>query len=217
MSSAKTCFIYNLAPFFSALFGYLHFEERMTVRKWAGLLISFFGFLPIMLAPAPDEAGLLHVGPLSLAEIALLVATISSVYGWIVMQDIVRRRHFSPLLANGLSMILGGFFSVIGSLVFEAPYWQPIPLIQWWPFIGWLLAIVICTLIIFTLYAELLKKYTATFMSFSGLTGPLFAAVYDWFFFGSMVSWHFYVATFLVFVGLYLFYQEDLRQGYLVS
>jgi drug/metabolite transporter (DMT)-like permease len=215
MSAAKTCFIYNLSPFFSAFFGYLYFKERMTNRKWLGLMISFMGFIPMMMVEAPEEFGLVHIGFLSSAEIALLIATISMVYGWIVMQHLVRYTLFDTLTANGVSMIIGGLMSGVGAYFFES--WHSIPTEALVHFIGLLLLIIlISNLICYTLYASLLKTYTATFMAFSGLTGPLFAALFDWLFFGTLVTWHFYGATLVVFLGLYLFYQEDLRQGYLV-
>ncbi len=214
MSAAKTCFIYNLSPFFSAFFGYLYFDERMTHRKWLGLLVSFLGFVPMLLADSPDEFSLTHIGFLSTAEIALLVATISMVYGWIVMQRLVRYTVVDALTANGLSMIIGGLMSTVVAFFIES--WRPLAATQITPFLALLIAIIIVSNIIcYTLYTSLLRTYTATFMAFSGLTGPLFAALFDWLFFGTLVTWHFYGATLVVFAGLYLFYQEDLRQGYL--
>lgn len=215
MSAAKTCFIYNLSPFFSAFFGYIYFSERMTKRKWLGLMISFMGFIPMMMVDAPGEFALTHIGFLSSAEIALLIATISMVYGWIVMQHLVRYTLVDTLTANGISMVLGGLISTAAAYLFES--WHSIPMASLGSFILLLSAIIlISNIICYTLYASLLRTYTATFMSFSGLTGPLFAALFDWLFFGTLVTWHFYGATLVVFFGLYLFYQEDLRQGYLV-
>ncbi len=216
MSSAKTCFIYNLSPFFSALFGYLHFDERMTLKKWFGLLVSFLGFLPIFIGQSPDEITLSHLGFFSTAELSLVIATIATVYGWIVMQDVVRARHGDPVLANGLSMLLGGLLSIANSMLVET--WDPIPLIQWWPFLFLLLAIVVISNVIcYSLYTYILKSYTATLLAFSSLVGPFFAALYDWIFFETLVSWHFYFATILVFIGLYFFYQEEIRQGHMNS
>ena len=214
MSSAKTCFIYNLAPFFSAFFAYIHFSEKLTIKKWFGLLVSFLGFIPIIMSESPAEEQLSHIMFLSSAEFVLLIATVAMVYGWIIMQNIIRKKNGDIIVANGMSMIIGGIFSFVISGIFET--WHPVPVITWWPFFGWLMAIVIISNIIcYTLYAELLKTYTATFLAFTGLTGPLFAALYDWLFFGTHIVWDFYLAMMLVFVGLYFFYQEELRQGYM--
>ncbi|MGC2310584.1 MAG: DMT family transporter [Candidatus Babeliaceae bacterium] len=215
MSSSKTAFIYNLSPFFAALFAYWYFNERMTTKKWIGLIISFIGFLPIFLADAPAEKNLSHLFSFSTAELALLIATVATVYGWIVMQNVVRQKH-DPVMANGLSMLGGAVISLLHSVFVET--WHPTPVISWWPFLGWLVLIVFFSNIVcYSLYAYSLKKYTATFVTFAGLTGPLFAALFDWLFFGISVSWDFYLATALVCGGLYLFYQEEMRLGYIVK
>lgn len=215
MSSAKTSFIYNLSPFFSALFGYYYFDERMTSKKWIGLLISFIGFIPIFVMQSPQETPLHHFFIFSTAEIALLVATISLTYGWIVMQDVVRNKKFDVVLANGCSMILGGIFSGITGIFLQ----EHLPISTEWVYFSlWILLMaLLSSCICYPLYAHLLKKYTATFMTFTGLLGPLLAAFFDWAFFGYVVSSEFYLATIIVCIGLYIFYQEELRQGYLIT
>lgn len=215
MSSAKTSFIYNLSPFFSALFGYYYFNEHMTAKKWLGLIISFLGFIPVFIMQSPKEASLQHFFIFSTAELALLIATVSLTYGWIVMQDVVRNKKFDAVLANGFSMILGGILSgIVGIMIHES---YP-PAADWQPFMFWItIMALLSSCICYPLYSHLLKKYTATFMTFTGLLGPLLAAFFDWIFFGEVVSWEFYMATAIVCVGLYIFYQEELRQGYLIT
>ena len=57
MSSAKTAFIYNLAPLVSALISYVHLREKMGMRKWFGLAISFFGCIPMLRRRSVDYLG----------------------------------------------------------------------------------------------------------------------------------------------------------------
>lgn len=222
MSAAKTSFIYNLSPFFSAIFAYLHFEEKVTFKKMLGLGISFLGFIPIFKAMAPGEIDLHHLLFFSTAELSLVIAAIATVYGWIIMQDIVRKDPNNIAVAhvaNALSMIVGSFFSFGLAIFAELPYYQfhRIPLSGILYFIGLLLCISVMTVIIYGLYSHLLTIYTATFMTMIGMTGPLFSAFFDWLFFGTIVSTEFFIAIALVFFGLYLFYQEDLRLGYMLE
>ena len=56
LTAAKTCFIYSLSPFFSAIFSYLHFGEKMNTRKWLGMLIGFLG----MIFGWPKNLSVLH-------------------------------------------------------------------------------------------------------------------------------------------------------------
>ncbi len=55
LTSFKTCFIYSLSPFLSALFSYFLFSEKLTSKKWIGLVIGFLGFLPILLNQTSSE------------------------------------------------------------------------------------------------------------------------------------------------------------------
>ena len=72
--------------------------------------------------------------------------------------------------------------------------------------------IFISNILCHNLYAGLLKKYSATFMSFTSFLRPLFAALYGWAFFQEKISWHFYTSAIIVFIGLYIFYQDELRK-----
>jgi len=56
-----------------------------------------------------------------------------------------------------------------------------------------------------------------TFISFTGLTIPLFVAVYGYFFLGEVITVQLLISMVIVACGLYIFYQEELRQGYIVN
>jgi hypothetical protein len=51
----------------------------------------------------------------SLPEIALLSAATFSVYGWILIRQLVKERDISPLMINGCSMLLGGIITLLYS------------------------------------------------------------------------------------------------------
>lgn len=206
MSSAKTCFIYNLAPFFSAILAYIFFKEKVTIKKIVGLLISFIGFIPILMFAAPEEQVLPHMYFLSIAELAVILATFAGVCGWLTMQHGVRHRDFNTLNANSISMFMGGIFSIGHSFCVENITVRTSDLFS---IISWISALAIVTIACYVLYTHLLKKFSTTFLTFTGLTGPFFAALYDWLIFGTVITWHFYCATALVFIGLYLFYQDE--------
>ena len=60
----------------------------------------------------------------------------------------------------------------------------------------------------YNLYAHLLSRYSATFLSFAGFMTPLFAAALGWIFLGEMVTWHFFATMAMVLCGLYLFHEK---------
>lgn len=211
----KTAFIYNSSPFFSALIAYFIFSEHMTLHKWIGLILGFLGFLPILIAPSDTIDTTRSLGFLSLAELAIVGAAISSVIGWTTIRVLLKsRKNFSPFLVNGLSMFLGGLLCFIHALYFETqPFVNSLDIAY---FIKLILTTAIFKHVIaYNLGAYLLTKYTTTLMSFFGLTSSLFATTLGILFFNEIISVYFVVSIICVFVGLLVFYQEELRQGYI--
>lgn len=214
LPAAKACFIYNLSPFFAAFFSYLIFGERMTPKKWIGLVIGFVGFFPILLHNTKAEKLLGGISFLSWAELALLGAAIATALGWIIMRHTIRRISYPPILSNGISMLLGAVMIFPTSLLLEQ--WKPLPIYNYNQFLIYLVLIAFISNVLgYNLYAFLLRKYTATFLSLAGFMSPLFAACMGWIFLGETVSWHFFVSAVAVFCGLFIFYQEELRLGYI--
>lgn len=215
LTSFKTCFIYSLSPFLSALLSYFVFSEKMNGKKWIGLALGFVGFLPILLNQSTSEEGVQHLFFLSWAEIAVMMAATCSVCGWILLRQLVKDKGFSPLMANGGSMFIGGAMALFHSFLVED--WNPIPVTELMPFMEcslWL--IVISNFVCYNLYGKLLKRFTATFISFAGFTTPLFAALFGWYYLGEQVTLPFYISSIIVFAGLLIFNQEELKQGYAV-
>ena len=213
LTSFKTCFIYSLSPFISALLSYFTFSEKLNGKKALGLIIGFIGFTPILIAQTTDEKLTGNFLIFSWAEIAVVLAVVSSVYGWIVLRQLVKENNMSFLDANGLSMTIGGLIAIGHSYFVEN--WDPFPVTNGTIYLECTLAlVVISNLICYNLYGSLLKKYSATLISFAGLTTPLFTALFGWIFLGEIVTWPFYLSFLIVVFGLYLFDQEELKQTY---
>lgn len=211
LTSFKTCFIYSLSPFISALFSYIIFSEKMSGKKWIGLSIGFLGMLPMLLSETSLEQETGHLFVFSWAEIAVVTAASTAVYGWIILRQLVNENGLSPLLANGLSMIIGGTMSLIHSGFVEN--WNPVPVKEFMPFFlcaSWLL--IVSNLICYNLYGWLLKRFSATFMSFAGFTTAMFSALFGWAILGESLTAAFFISTAVILVGLSIFYQEELSQ-----
>jgi drug/metabolite transporter (DMT)-like permease len=214
VSSFKSAFFFNLSPFITAILAYFFLGESMTRNKWLGLTIGFIGFLPMLLRDVPTEEAV-GLFLLSTAEFFLLLAVISSCIGWITMSALLKK-GYSPYFVNGFGMLIGGVLAMLNSLRTEGVFGTPVSEI--WPFVGLTLLIIIaCNFIFYNFYGHLLHKYTATFLSFAGFTCPLFAALYGLLFLGEQITWHFIVASIIVSFALYLFYREELKQGYMLK
>ncbi len=222
LTAAKTCFIYSLSPFFAALFSYLHFGEKMNRRKWIGMMIGFLGFIPLLLTQKGADELLTSVPFLSWPELAMVGASACTAYGWIILRLIINPPNadksatpISPMMANGVSMLIGGFIALTHSFFIDS--WSPLPVAtqNLTPFVqGVLIMAIISNVLCYNLYGHLLKKFTATFLSFMGLFSPIFASLNSWIFLNEQPSLVIFLSTGIVSLGLYLIYSAELRQGY---
>jgi drug/metabolite transporter (DMT)-like permease len=204
---SKAMFMFNLAPFMSALFSYFFFNEAMSRKKWAGLMIGFIGFIPIVVSKVGQE-NISQLFFISWPEVAVLISVICHSYNWILIRKLVRDHSQSPAMINGLTMFIGGVGALITSPFFEG--FTPVKNV--FEFSKLLICVIIVSnLICHNLYAYLLKTYTATFLSFAGFLSPIFAALYGWMWLNEKITWHFYVSSVVVFIGLVLFYQDELQ------
>jgi len=206
MPSLKLCFLFNFSPFFAAFYSYIFFKERITPMQLLGLLIGFIGFIPILAFQSGDELGLAEWAYISLPELAGIASVGMHSYGWIVMRKLIKYKGYDPAMINGLSMAAGGVLALMTSLPFDGLF----PVSEPASFFSWLaLIILISNVICHNLYGYLLTKYTATFVSFAGFSGSLFAALYGWAFLGERITWHFWASAITVFTGLYIFYRHE--------
>lgn len=211
LTSSKTCLIYSLSPFAAALISYMTLGETMTKKKWLGLFIGMVGFIPILVTGSVEEESVGHFLYFSWPELAVVCAALSSVYGWILLRKLVTERQRPPVVVNGYSMVLGGIMALLNSGAVEE--WNPVPVLEAIPFLeSAVLLVIISNFICYNLYGHLLKKYSATFMSFAGFMTPLFTAFFGWLLLGEVVTWPFYVSATIIFFGLLLFYYEELQQ-----
>jgi drug/metabolite transporter (DMT)-like permease len=202
----ETCFIYNLSPFISALFSYFVFSEMLTKNQWLGLTVGFLGFMFLI----ADDFNVNDLSVFSYGYLAMLISVAASVYGWILMRQLVSDEGFSASFANGIAMVAGGVIALIHSLFTEQ--WDPVPVSDYAGFLQCsLFLIIFSNFICYNLYGYLLKQYTTTFISFAGFLTPLFSALFSWLLFGEMITWNFFMALCTVFIGLFLFSQHEIK------
>lgn len=204
----KVSFFYNFSPFLTALYAYLLFNQRLSTKQWLGLSVGLLGMLPIVISSSPAEATVGEFFYISKYELFLMLSVSFHCYSWILIQKLVRYKNYQTSIVNGICMASGGLISLINSYAFEgvAHISDPAAFCK-----GLIVMIFISNILCHNIYAGLLKKYSATFMSFTSFLSPLFAALYGWAFFQEKISWHFYLSIMIVLMGLYIFYQDELK------
>ena len=220
MSSAKTAFLYSLSPAIAALFSYFIFHEKMTIKKACGLALSLLGSIYVIFASGPSEG--CNLVAVSLPELAIFAAICSFSYGWVVIRKGIKKHALPIIFINGVGMLCGGIAALMTSYFLEDGGCLTQPLISSWfpitellPFLGYsALLILFGNIICYLLYGLLLQQYTATLVTFGELMTPSFAALYGWFFLGESISISFIISGVILFFGLLIVYNEEMRQGY---
>jgi drug/metabolite transporter (DMT)-like permease len=121
-------------------------------------------------------------------------------------------------MANGTSMLIGGLIAMGHSYLTES--WNPIPVASFHLgafFQGILIMTFISNVLGFNLYGLMLKKFTATFLSFMGLLSPIFASISSWILLNETPSPVIFISTAIVSIGAWLVYSAELRQGYILK
>lgn len=216
MTATKSCFLYNLYPFAAAFFGWLYFHESLTLKKWAGLALGFLGAIPMIFYSHTSTAIKSFSWPafpllssLPLPEIAVLIAVVFSTYGCVKIRQLVCEKNYDSIMTNGLIMVIGGVMALIHSLFIDT--WNPLPVSDLNGFLASSFGMMLVSNVIGnSAYIELLKRYSMTFLSFTAFSEPLLTAILDRLFFGTHMPKTFYFSVAIVFVGLFIFYQDEL-------
>lgn len=218
LSAAKTCFLYSLSPFLTAFFSYLHFGEKMNPRKWVGMGIGFLGIIPVLAIQTGSEDLIGGIFCFSWPELAMMGAALCSVYGWVLLRLLVKDSSISPSMANGTGMLIGGIFALVHSFLIDP--WHPTPVSgdHFPAFLqGTLIMTFISNIVCYNIYGLMLKRFTATFLSFMGLLSPVFASLMSWLFIGETPSLAIFLSTAVVGSGLWLIYSAEIKQGYILK
>lgn len=211
LMSSESALIFNLSPFAAAFFSYVWFKEKMTTKKWIGFCIGFCSIIPLVCKDACFS--FTHITARLLPIAVLIISVISSAYGWIVIRELVKNRAYSSAFVNGFSMCIGGMIALLFSWTFES--WTPSPVVSWEKFLILIGATILVANIVFSnFYTILLKHYTATLLSFSGLICPLIVTFFGWIFLGEALTLTIVLSAFCASFGIAIFYHEELIQGY---
>ena len=210
ISVGKTSLISCFYPIITAIISWGFFNEIMTNKKILGLLIGTVGFMPVLIGKESMEYISGTISIFSYAEIALFVSVTATSLSWLIAREAIKFTKLNIIVLNALSMLLGGIISLIHSYYSES--WHPIPIYNTKNFLFALIAIIISSNILsYNLHGYLLKKFTATYISFASLTSPIFASFFGWMFLGEMLDCNFWLSVFAICVGLTLYYQESIK------
>lgn len=209
VTALKSTLIFSSTPFVAAVLSYFLLKERLTIKKVLGIVIGVGGLVPVILAQTSGREAALEFSHVSLPEVVLFMAVVSGAYAWFLVKQLMDRGYSFGII-NGVTMLIGGVLSMVTAGIFEG-FAHPVKDV--FPFMGWLFLLILSANIIFyNLYGFLLQRHSITFITFAGWLCPFFATFYEWFFMSGSITWHYLVSLLLVTIGLYVFYQDELKR-----
>ncbi len=208
MISSKVCLIYSTSPFITAAIAFFILNEKLNTRKIIGIIIGLIGLIPIIYT---KDSITNIISKVSLPEISIIFAVISSALGWIYLKKIIKL-GYSFMIANGISMFFGGILILIHSFLF-GENWNNTLVKDWSNFIKITsISIIISNIICYNLFGYLLKYFSTTFMTFAGLVTPFFAVIFGKILLNENIPYYFYISILIFLTGLIIFYKEENKQ-----
>lgn len=213
MVSSKAAFIGSIDPFVTALYAYILYQERLSLKKWIGIFLGFAGALLLTTIMSPMETTLRSFMFFSLPEIAALASVAMSRLGWILVQKHLRANTFSPLDVNGIVMTGGGILAFL-----SIPLWQAMGSTESFNIASKLdlrlslllfYTIIVGNLCAYSLYTYLLKHNSSTLMSLAGFTFPIWVSFLGYFILGEPIVPVLLFSAALTTLGVVIFYYDD--------
>ncbi len=224
MPSSKMAFFGTLDPFVAAFYSYVVYGERLTPRKWLGVALGFAGMMVLIFASSPFEEQLKAFSVVSYPELAAFWAIVLSRLGWITAQQLLKKELLSPVQLNILTMSIGGAISLAAALLrnqtaITSLALAPLTILKIPPLsllsptsqlLGFLsYTIIVGNMLGYTIYAAMLKRYSATFIALTSFSIPLFVHALGWLFLNEPLSGSFFIACLVTFVGLVIFFFDE--------
>jgi len=213
MFSSKAALMGSIDPFVTAIYAYILFSEKLTWKKFLGIIIGFLGITLIVVSRSPIEEPLLAWLQISYPELALIGSVAIGRYGWILIRSLLKKERYKPTEINGLTMFVSGILALITSYFIDSPgsiNITSIPkflsLFTYTIFAGNILG--------YALFAKCFATYNITFVSLAGFSITIFVTLIGWLFLGEPITPIFVLSSFIIFAGLVIFHLDGLKKGY---
>lgn len=209
MPASKYSLLGSIDPFVTAVYAYLLWREKLSWKKFLGIVIGFGGVVISLLSTSAQEMSCGEFWHISYPELFVIGSMIISRYGWILVQSMLRKERYAVTEVNSLTMLLSGGMA-LGISAWQGA-WVNVSSQNSMQFMGALLfTIFVGNVIGYSWYADCLKRYSVTWMALAGLLIPLFVFFISYLLGDEPISIHFFVSLAVVCVGMLVFYFDDL-------
>ncbi len=205
LPSSKATLLGSCDPFVTACYAYLLWGEKITFKKFIGIMLGVAGITTLVLTNTSEEQKMMLFYNFSMPEAAALAAVCLGRYGWIIAQRLLCAGRYKPSEINGITMLASGIMALAAS--YATGTTQINTPAHWLPFIlAFGYTVVVGNGCGLTLYASCLKRYSSTFVSVVSFCVPLFVSLIGYFILGEQLSSTFFFGGVLLFGGILFFY-----------
>jgi len=211
MTASKTALLGSIDPFVTAMYAYILWQEKISLKQLMGMLIGCSGVILAIISTSATELQWGEFLYISYPELAALGSVIISRYGWILVQIMLKKERYRPaeinsvtMLTSGLLALLIAFFSGATVTVLPAERFQFVAVFFY--------TIIIGNLCGYTLYSYCLRRHSATWMSLSGFLVPVFVIILSRLLVHEEITANILFAAGLLFIGLLVFYFDSLKK-----
>lgn len=206
LPSSRAAFWGTFEPFVTAVYMYILHKERLTLKQIAGCIVGVFaGAFFVFIQNASLLFDLKTFLYITFPDLIQIGSVCISRYGWLKAQNILQKNIFQPKELNGFTHFISGMLALV--LSFGSGEMKLLSFSSSSKFIFLMFyTVVIGNMLAYTLYATLLKKQSATFISLAGLSVPLFVHLLGPIFLKESISGAFFIASGMIFIALYLFH-----------
>jgi drug/metabolite transporter (DMT)-like permease len=173
LPSNKAALIAGLDPIITSLIAFVILQERLNIRQYIGIAIAIAGSI-ILTQDGISGWKLAGVLPALAAFAAIAIGR----YGWVLAQKLLIGAHLTPSQLNAGTMTISGVIA-FAYLSTDIPFFLgQLSNLNTSGLIGAVLyTTLIGNVLAYSLYASLLKRYSATLLSLFGFLIPIFVTL----------------------------------------
>jgi drug/metabolite transporter (DMT)-like permease len=217
MGLSKAGFLGSIDPFITAFYAYILINEKLSMKKWVGILLGFCGAVMLFSVKSPVEDALGTFLNISYPSLAAIASVAISRLGWMFVQKEMRKNDFSAFDINGVVMTGAGLFAFA-----SIPLWNFLGIskeafsfaasLDLKLFMLLTYTIIAGNLLAYNLYSYLLKHNSATLVSLAGATVPIYLTLLGYFFLGEPITKMLIGSAGIIILGVFVFYYDDMMK-----
>ena len=193
--------MYASTPLLVMVIAAFTIHERITPRKFAGIIIGFIGVVSILLLPSIGKG---DIGFGTLRGNLLLLVAVSGWSSYIVgSRYLVNVKRYPPMYITAISLFVS--MIVLGAVNLFVPHHSDIrALLEPGNILNFIYLGLFVTVVTYVLFQWAIQHLSSTTASLTNYLQPIFAFYFAWIFLGERITVTFLLGSLLVLLGVFI-------------